>query len=249
MAAAAGVSWLIARDHPVWVAVAGGIAAGTAAGVLVDRIVLWPARLRAGGPLGRGRALIAGLAALAAFGAIVPEPERPTYVLHAGIVRIGGFEAPRLMIDGIVACLVVLVALFAAIRVSRYGLGLRAVGSNRAAARAAGLAPEPLHVRTALVASACGALAATTFLTAPDYFAGRSTPFDLPIAALAAVALGGLSSLPATVLGAFVVAAAQAFAPTGDAGDAVAGALLLLAVAVLPRGLVPATRLRAAERT
>ncbi|HZW76272.1 MAG TPA: hypothetical protein VFF43_22155, partial [Caldimonas sp.] len=134
------------------------------------------------------------------------------------------------------------------VRRTRYGLGLRALASNTPAARAAGVGVEPMHVRTALLASACGALAAITLFTAPDYFAGRSTPFDLPLAGLAAVALGGLASIPAAILGGFVVATAQIFAPTADASDAVAAALLLLAIAIVPRGVLPATRLREADR-
>ena len=248
IASAAAVSWLLARDQPVWMAVGAGIAAGALAGVIVDRIVLWPARARAGGPLGPARAPIAGLAALAAFGVLVPEPGRPSHALHAGVFHIAGFEAPKLMIEGTLACLVVAALVIVFVRGSRYGLGLRALGANAGAARAAGVGVEPMHVRTALLASSCGALAAITLSTAPDYFAGRSTPYDLPLAALAAVALGGLSSLPATIAGAFVVAAAQAFAPTADAGDAVAAALLLAAVALLPRGLFPATRLRESDR-
>lgn len=243
------MSWVLARDHPVWLAAAGGIAAGAVAGLLVDRIVLWPARARAGGPLGTSRSLIAGLGALAAVGVLVPEPGRPSHELHAGIIRIAGLAAPKLMIEGAIACLCVLVLAVVLVRASRYGLGLRALASNAAAARAAGVGVEPMHARTAVLASACGALAAITLSAAPDYFAGRSTPFDLPLAALAAVALGGLSSLPATIIGAFVVAGAQAFAPTADAGDVVAGVLLLLAVALIPRGLIPATRLRTMERS
>jgi len=248
MAAAAGVSWLLARDQPIWIAAGGGVAAGAIAGVLVDRIVLWPARSRGGGPLGPARPLIAGLAALAAFGALAPEPERPTHALHAGIFRIGGFGVPKLMVEGTIACILALVAVVLLVRATRYGLGLRALASNAAAARAAGIGVEPMHIRTALLASACGALAAVTLFTAPYYFAGRSTPFDLPLAGLAAVALGGLASIPAAIVGAFVVATAQIFVPTADASDAVAAALLVLSIAFLPRGMFTVTRLRETDR-
>lgn len=248
MAAAAAVSWVLARDHPIWLAVVGGIAAGTVTGLIVERFVLWPARLRPDGPLGASRGLLAGLAALAAFGVLAPEPERPSHALHSGVFRIAGFDAPRLMIEGMAACVVVIILIVVFIRASRYGLGLRALAANDSAARAAGVGFEPMQMRTALLAAACGALAAIALSTAPDYFAGRSTPFDLPLAALAAVMLGGLSSLPATIVGAYVVAALQAFAPTADASDAVAAALLLLAVAALPNGLLPAKRIRATDR-
>lgn len=247
MAAAAAVAWLLAHGEPTWIAAGGGIIAGALAGVVVDRFVLWPTRSRGGGPLGQARPLIAGLAALGAFGALIPEPERPTHALHAGVLRIGGFDAPKLMVEGTLACILALVAIFLIVRATRYGLGLRALGSNLPAARAAGVGVEPMHVRTALLVSACGALAAISLFTAPDYFAGRSTPFDLPIAGLAAVAIGGLSSLPAVIAGAFIVAAAQVFAPTADAGDAIAAVLLVLAIALLPRGLSGATRLREAD--
>src|SRR5215469_13999668 len=100
IAAAAAVSWFLARDQPIWVAAVGGIAAGAIAGLIADRIVLWPARLRSGGPLGAARPLIAGLAALAAFGVLAPEPERPTHVLSAGIIRIASFGASKLTLEG-----------------------------------------------------------------------------------------------------------------------------------------------------
>lgn len=248
MAAAAAVSWLLARDQPIWIAIGGGVIAGAIAGIVVDRIVLWPARSRGGGPLGPARPLIAGLAALAAFGALAPEPERPTHLLHAGFFRVGGFAMPKLTIEGTIASIVALVIVVAIVRASRYGLGLRALGSNTSAARAAGVGAEPMHLRTAVLASICGALAAIALLTAPDYFAGRSTVFDLPIAGLAAVALGGMSSLPAAIIGAFIVASAQIFAPTADASDAIAATLLVLAIALLPRGLLRATRLRETDR-
>lgn len=249
MAAAAAVAWLLARDQPIWIAAAGGVIVGMIAGALVERVALWPARSRGGGPLGPARPLIAGLAALAAFGAIAPEPERPTHALHAGILRIGGFDVPKLMIESTIASVVAILVVIAIVRATRYGLGLRAFASNTSAARAAGVGAEPMHFRTALLASACGALAAIALFTAPDYFAGRSTPFDLPLAALAAFALGGLSSLPAAIIGAFIVATAQLFAPTADAGDAIAAVLVVLAVAFLPRGLLPASQLREADRT
>jgi branched-chain amino acid transport system permease protein len=248
MAAAAAVSWLLARDQPIWVAAGGGVIAGAIAGVIVDRVVLWPARSRGGGPLGPARPLIAGLAALAAFGALAPETERPTHLLHAGYFHIGGFNMPKLTIEGTIASVVALLIVVAIVRATRYGLGLRALGSNTSAARAAGVGAEPMHIRTALLASMCGALAAIALLTAPDYFTGRSTPFDLPLAGLAAVALGGLSSLPASMIGAFIVASAQILAPTADASDAIAAALLVLAIALLPRGLLAATRLRETDR-
>ncbi|HET9341784.1 MAG TPA: hypothetical protein VFO25_02555 [Candidatus Eremiobacteraceae bacterium] len=244
MAAAAAVSWLLARNQPIWIAAGGGVIAGAIAGIVVDRIVLRPARSRSGGPLGPARPLIAGLAALAAFGALVSEPERPTHLLHAGFFRVGGFGVPKLTIEGTIASIVALLIVVAIVRTSRYGLGLRALGSNTQAARAAGVGAEPMHLRTALLASMCGAIAAIALLTAPDYFAGRSTPFDLPLAGLAAVALGGLSSLPATIIGAFIVASVQVLAPTADASDAIAATMLVLAIALLPRGLLAATRLR-----
>jgi len=248
MAAAAAVSWFLARDQPIWVAAVGGIAAGAIAGLIADRIVLWPARLRSGGPLGAARPSIAGLAALAAFGVLAPEPERPTHVLSAGIIRIASFGASKLTLEGTIVSILAIVAVVLIVRSTRYGLGLRALGSNTPAARAAGVGVEPMNIRTALLASACGALAAIALFSAPDYFAGRSTPFDLPLAGLAAVALGGLASIPGAIIGGFVIAIAQVFAPTADAGDAVAAALLLLAIAVVPRGILPATRLREADR-
>ena len=249
MAAAAAVSWLLARDQPIWIAAGGGVIAGAVAGVIVDRIVLWPARSRGGGPLGAARPLIAGLAALAAFGVLAPEPERPTHLLRAGTFHVGGLGVPKLTIESTIASIVALLIVVLIVRASRYGLGLRALGSNTPAARAAGVGAEPMHIRTVLLASICGALAAIALLTAPDYFAGRSTPFDLPLAGLAAVALGGLSSLPAAMIGAFIVASAQILAPTADASDAIAAALLLLAIAVLPRGLLAATRFRETDRS
>lgn len=248
MAAAAAISWLVARDQPIWIAAGGGVVAGAIAGIVVDRIVLWPGRSRGGGPLGPGRPLIAGLAAFAAFGALAPEPERPTHLLHAGYFRIGGIAAPKLTIEATVACIIALLIVVAIVRASRYGLGLRALGSNALAARAAGVGAEPMHLRTALLASMCGALAAIALSTAPDYFAGRSTPFDLPLAGLAAVAIGGLSSLPAAIIGAFIVASVQVLAPTADASDAIAATLLVLTIALLPRGLLAATRLRGMDR-
>lgn len=248
MAAAAAVSFLLVRDQPIWAAAAGGIVAGAIAGLIADRVVLWPARARGGGPLGAARPLIAGLATLAAFGALAPEPERPTHMLHAGVFRIAGYDVPKLMVDGTIASILALVAVVLIVRTTRYGLGLRALASNTPGARAAGVGVEPMHIRTALLASACGALSAIALFAAPDYFAGRSTPFDLPLAGLAAVALGGLASIPAAIVGGIVVATAQIFAPTADAGDAVAAALLLLAIAITPRGLFPATRLREADR-
>lgn len=248
LAGAAAASFLLVRGEPIWIAAAGGIIAGAIAGVIADRIANWPARARGGGPLGAARPHIAGLATLAAFGVLAPEPERPTHELHADIFRIAGFDVPRLTLEGSIATILALVAVVLIVRSTRYGLGLRALASNTPAARAAGVGVEPMHVRTALLASACGALAAISLIGAPDYFSGKSTPFDLPLAGLAALALGGLASIPAVILGGFVVATAQLWAPTSDAGDAVAAAIVLLAIALLPRDVFPSTRLREADR-
>lgn len=237
-------SKLLASGQPLWVAVLGGIVGGGIAGAIVDRIALWPSRLRSYGPLGVNQPIIASAALWTAFAALaarapnVPMPIRAAHNPDAVAAAVCAVAIALLLVSWLV------------MRQTLFGIGVRAVALNPAAARAAGVDVEWITAQSSFFASSLGAAAGIAFSLTSYQGANPTAALMVQAGALAAVMLGGLGSLPGAVLAAFVVAAAQhalvatfpyAGYPSGLVADA---AIVIVALALLPRGLMPAGALR-----
>jgi branched-chain amino acid transport system permease protein len=141
-------------------------------------------------------------------------------------------------------CAVVAIALAAGVRRSRFGLQLRAIRDDEDRAR--GLGVRTMRVKlTAFVLSAAvaGLVGGVWFLylTQVQPPSGFDPLFDLSLVLMAF--LGGLGTVSGPVLGALIVEPGQLYLTitytNGYISEILLGALLLVVVLFVPRGLVP----------
>ena len=249
-------SELLAAGRPMWLALAGGIGAGGVAGTLIDRLSLWPFRVRSVGALGSNAPLIGSAAALIVIEQVIGQrADSAASAVRAAFGRYGPVHAAGLTIPagvwiGVAACGAGFIAGAILMRAMRIGAGFRAVSDNVAAARGAGVDVEMIFAQAAFIAGAFGALAGIAFAALGMRDAGGLTASDAQISALAAVALGGLASLPGCVLAAYCIAAVEVIVAAVDPAlhrVSLAAVVLVLALACLPSGLLPARALRSAS--
>jgi branched-subunit amino acid ABC-type transport system permease component len=172
-------------------------------------------------------------------------------------VKIGSVSLLRVEVWGFVVTVVLVVALFALLRFTPIGLALRAVADQPQAARLSGI-PTPL-VRMLSWSLGSGLAAVAGFFIAAHFVLVYPTFMEAYlIAALIAVVIGGLGSLPGAALGAVLLSVAQfvfvGYAPTVNIGDHPVELsaftntflfLVLIAVLVVaPRGLLGGARVR-----
>jgi len=155
----------------------------------------------------------------------------------------GAGEALWLIYFSLVAVMALALLLSYAIKNSKFGLGLLAIGQNEAAAAVLGV---PTSLYKALVYSASAFLPAITgglfffksaFISPIDAF-----DINLSIEVIAMVMLGGLGSIAGVVLGAFLYEELRSALLTSVIFSSlqlvVAGALVLLIVLFFPGGLM-----------
>ena len=142
------------------------------------------------------------------------------------------------------ACAVVMIALAALIRRSRWGLQLRAIKDDEDRAR--GLGVRTMRVKlTAFMLSAAmtGLIGGVWFLYITEVLppSGYDPLFDLTVVLMAF--LGGIGTIAGPVIGALLVEPARLYLTTrytnGYLGEILLGALLLVVVLFVPRGIVP----------
>lgn len=239
---------LVARGQPLWAASLGAIVAGALAGVTIDRIALWPARVWPRGALGSNRTIVASFAALALSAAVIAR-----FSLPARLPSIAPLHIGQLIVDEhamlLTGCVVALVAAMWMLGATRLGTAIRAVAANPTAARAAGVDVEWTIAQAALWGSMMAAIGGVAVALRAHAFLGLPAVFAIALSALAAAALGGMRSNPGTIAGAFVVAAAQTvwtlLAPRYGPGSGLVFIVLCAAFILLPRGLFSRRSLRA----
>jgi len=235
------------KGSPIWIAIVAAIAAGALAGFAIDRLAMWPARVWPHGALGSNRTIVAGVAALALAASLIARGSTPKH-----FAPLPSFHAAGIVVNEhtalIVCCVLGLFATVAIFGSSRIGLAMRAVASNVTAARAAGVDVEWTIAQSALWGSKLAAIAGVATALSTHYVFALPAVFAAGLCALAAAALGGLRSLPGTIAGAYVVAAAQvAFSlvsPRLGSDPLLVFLILLAAFAFVPRGLLPRRTLR-----
>ena len=238
----------LSRGAAVWVALLEGTLAGAVTGLAVDRIVLWPLRLR-NAALGDNAPLAGGAAAFAILlswpnkllgtDTVAVDVQR---MLHGFARHVDSASMPWI---GGAACVVVLLLGAFVLRATRFGLAIRALAANAEGARAAGVDSEWTIAQTAFMASGFGAFAGLMFAA----FWPLPTPLPVAMGVLAACAINGNTSLTGAVVAGYVVAALEVTIDRGSIGvywlPIVAAAMVLCAFAA-PRGFFANRTLRPA---
>lgn len=146
------------------------------------------------------------------------------------------FPLQHLMIIGVTA--VVVTALFAFLKWSKFGTALRATSQDRNAAMVVGIPVERVDMASFALGTALaalgGALVGPLFLIFPQMG-------DAPmVKGLAGILLGGMGSVPGAVIGGLIIGIAESvstlFLPT-DYRDSIAFAIMVLILLARPRGL------------
>jgi branched-chain amino acid transport system permease protein len=232
-------AWWAASHWGLAVAVPIGIAAGAATGALVELVVIRPLYRR---PTEQVLATVglslAGVALLQSVWGADPRTY-PRLAWAADTTALLGAEVPndRFLLVG--AAVLVLGALLAFLRWTRYGLIIRAGVENRAMVSALGI-----DVRAAftLVFTLGGALAGTAGVLGGMYF-GSVSPSQgagLLIFAFIVVVIGGLGSITGSAAAAVAVGVLQQFVNyygASGAGDVSVVALLAIVLLLRPGGL------------
>jgi branched-chain amino acid transport system permease protein len=220
---------------------AGGLAAaGVAVGFFYA--VLVPAQRRGASPLAL---LITTLGLAQVVHAFVlwrwrAEPERfPFPIPETASLRLGPLLVSELSLASLAVGLVGALLLYLVVQHTRFGLALRALSENVAAAQTLGIPSRP-------VLASAWALAAVLAVVAGVFLAAQVLldPFfmlDPFLKGLAAATLGGLDSLPGAVLGGFLLGAAEALtgATIGlEFKNSLAFVVIVVVLLVRPQGLL-----------
>ena len=176
--------------------------------------LLYQGLVRPSIPGGEGGPMIITFALLLAFGGILaliwghnPLTVAPPYARTSWII--GDIVAPHALLFGALATIVILVALWAVMRFTWFGRALRAAAANPAGARLVGInVPRVNALAYALGAATAGAAGA---LISVAYPLTVDQPFVWLARTIAIVVLGGLGSLPGTVIGALIIGLLETF--------------------------------------
>ncbi|MFF5296080.1 branched-chain amino acid ABC transporter permease [Paractinoplanes globisporus] len=231
--------WFVATHWALGPAIPVGVAAGAATGALVELVVIRPLYRR---PTEQVLATVglslAGVALLQSiWGADPRSYPRPAWTAHTTGVLGAQVPDDRFLLIG--AAVLVLAALLAFLRWTRYGLIIRAGVENRAMVSALGI-----DVRAAftLVFTLGGALAGAAGVLGGMYF-GSVSPGQgagLLIFAFIVVVIGGLGSVTGCAVAAVAVGLLQQFVNyygTSGAGDVSVVALLAVVLLLRPGGV------------
>jgi branched-chain amino acid transport system permease protein len=154
------------------------------------------------------------------------------------LVSFGELRFPLQHLLIIVITAIVVAAMFAFLKWSKFGTALRATSQDRNAAMVVGIPVERVDMASFALGTALaalgGALVGPLFLVFP-------LMGDAPmVKGLAGILLGGMGSVPGAVVGGMIIGVAESvstlFLPT-DYRDSIAFAIMVLILLVRPRGL------------
>lgn len=227
---------------PLVVAVVAGVVAAAALGVAVERLVLRP--LIGENPIAVIMVTI-GLAAV--LKAVVQmfygtAPREMPKVLPAGSVDIAGATVPLDRLLAVVVAAVVLAAFTAFFRWSRHGIAMRAVADDQQAALVQGISVRRIFA-LAWALAAVSALVAGILLGDIAEVSQNLAGFGLIV--FPVVILGGLDSVPGTIVGGIVIGLLSQYAEGLSAGasQVVPYVALVLILLLRPYGLFGQTRI------
>ena len=139
----------------------------------------------------------------------------------------------------VVAGVGIAVALTLWLRVSRQGLGLRAIGVDSETASLMGVNRTAMAIGTMAIAGGLAGLAGSLQVFQLQAM-GVATGDQLLIKAFAMIVLGGLGSMAGVILGAFVLAGAETLIFAANLGtwvDAVSFGLIFIVLLLRPQGI------------
>ena len=228
---------------PLLLAVVFGVVVATVIGVLVERVILRP--MVGENPISIIMVTI-GLsmflkAVVQAFYGTTPKSQPP--ILPAGSVEILGASVPLNRVVAIVVAAVVLTVFTIFFRKSRHGIAMRAVADDQQAAMTMGISVRRIFAM-AWALAAISALIAGVLLG--DISAVDQNIASFGLLVFPVVILGGLDSVPGTIVGGLTIGLLQQFtAGYWDPGLAtvIPYIALVLILLVRPYGIFGETRI------
>lgn len=232
----------------LWTASPVAIVGGAVLGLVIDRTAFWPLRRR-GTSTAWGRHIGPLLSSLAiasilqgvdqvAFGL---DPRHfPNSEVPQAAIAVGGASIQLVSLVSTVLFVVVVICLTAWMRRSRWGLEVRAVAERSTTAALFGVNGERRFMETMALSGALAALAGLAYgltfnIASPD------TAAQLDVKGFAIVVLGGLGSIPGSLIGAAMIATIEVLGSTHLPGGTeqllVFGVLFVLLV-VRPQGVL-----------
>lgn len=169
---------------------------------------------------------------------ITPDARRYPDVFGEAVLKVGGIFISKqyMWILGITLLLIALLQLF--FFKTKYGKAMRAVSENRDMASLLGINVPQTVYATFIISSVVGAVAG--ILIGPIYFFSFDMGFMTGLKAFSAAILGGIMSVPGTLMGGFILGMAEnlggVYVSSGYK-DAIAFGLLIFMLMVKPTGL------------
>lgn len=254
------IMYAVANRVPLLLAVVVGIVVAMALGAVIGASI--------GGRLAHGSPVIAVVATLA-LGLLLDQITQQIWgatgtfftsfsaAIGTAPVQIGSISLLRVEVWGFVVAIVLVGIIFALLRLTALGLALRAVADQPEAARLSGI-PTPLVRMLSWSLGAGLAAVAGFFVAAHLLYVVPVFMESYLIAALIAVVIGGLGSLPGAALGAVLVSVAEfifvGYAPSFNLGghsvalsafiNTFLFVVLIAVLVVAPRGLLGGARMR-----
>lgn len=173
---------------------------------------------------------------IALFGADIKTVRRGQ--ISVGINVLGGIIT-KLQIIIIIVSIILLVLLWLFMKKTRLGKAMRAVADNKEVAQTVGINPEKIYNLTFIIGSAIAGIAA--ILIALEQNIEPNMGFSLIIKGFTGSIIGGISSVPGSILGSYLLGLVENFGiwymPSGYK-DAIAFFLLFIFLLFRPQGIL-----------
>lgn len=184
-----------------------------------------------------GFALVLSGVAIIVWGAdpkVLPFPLKRTVVY-----RFWGLAVNQVAVGSFVIAVLAMIGLYILVQRTPFGLAMRAVSQDDAAARVLGIPVRRVFTVTWGVSAMLGAIG--SMLLAPTSFVSPFMMFDPFLKGFSAAVLGGLDSLPGVIIGGIVIGVVEAlfggYVSTAFKST-VAFVIILLVLLVRPEGLL-----------
>jgi branched-chain amino acid transport system permease protein len=260
LGAVAAYALVAIHGVPFWAAAPLAVVASGALGLVIELVALRPLRRRGAPPIA---ALISTIGLALIFVAVVEQSRGggafrwlwrdgansvkfPAHTVPTTTYHLAGLSIPATKVAILVVTVVLMVAMGWVLRRTQAGRAVRAVAENARAAQLLGIDVDRVVLTTVVVSSALAGLAGILFGVAISDISPYIGRDQVELRGLAVIVLGGMGSIPGTIVGGYVlglveVAALELFGTNVRAG--VAFAALFLMLVVRPQGLL-GTRVR-----
>jgi branched-chain amino acid transport system permease protein len=238
------IAWSLLMQMEYWLAFVTALAIAAVMGAAIERFALRPVE--------RAPVINAVIVTLGIFTVLnslalwlyggVPRPFPVPPIFEGAPLSIGDVTVSRLNIGIFCMGVAIMIALFAFLNGTKWGLAMRAVAQDPATARIVGIPIGRMLSLGWALAAAVGAVAG--MLLAPALSLQPSMMFGVLIFALAAAVLGGLNSLPGAILGGLTLGIIQNLANTyvtphtGSIDITIAFLVIVLVLLIRPTGLL-----------